>query len=164
MSKREWKMSATCMGCLKACPTRFQLAYVEGLRLAEDTEFQRLLRDVLDDEALSEMRARLSDPALDETVAAELRTRFGEHPMQRALQQRLRTLWDDPRQPRVASWFTNDERGLQTARIPASHTIGRNYAWRTYYTGMPSDYPRNWRPDPEEWAAFVATHAATPGR
>lgn len=41
MSKREWKMSATCMGCLKACPTRFRLSYVEGLRLAEDTESQR---------------------------------------------------------------------------------------------------------------------------
>lgn len=42
MSKREWKMSATCMSCLKACPTRFRLSYVEGLRPAEDTEALRV--------------------------------------------------------------------------------------------------------------------------
>ena len=42
MKKRTWKMSASCIGCLKACPTRFRLAYVEGLRLAEDTDSQRM--------------------------------------------------------------------------------------------------------------------------
>lgn len=42
MKKQTWKMSASCIGCLKACPTRFRAAYIEGLRLAEDTESQRI--------------------------------------------------------------------------------------------------------------------------
>lgn len=40
--KHEWKMSASCIGAFKACPMKFRLAYVEGLRLAEDTESQRI--------------------------------------------------------------------------------------------------------------------------
>ncbi len=40
--KRTWRMSASCIGAFKACPTRFRLAYVEGLRTIEDTEGQRV--------------------------------------------------------------------------------------------------------------------------
>jgi len=35
-------MSASSIASFKACPTRFRLAYREGLRLAEDTESQRM--------------------------------------------------------------------------------------------------------------------------
>ena len=40
--KRTWKMSASAIGAFKACPMRFRLAYVEGLRTIEDTEGQRV--------------------------------------------------------------------------------------------------------------------------
>jgi len=35
-------LSASCISSFKACPTRYRLAYREGLRLAEDTEAQRM--------------------------------------------------------------------------------------------------------------------------
>lgn len=41
MKKTDWKMSASFIRALKACPTRCRLAYIEGLRPAEDTESQR---------------------------------------------------------------------------------------------------------------------------
>lgn len=40
--KQDWKMSASCIACFKACPTRFRLAYIEGLRTIDDTEAQRM--------------------------------------------------------------------------------------------------------------------------
>jgi len=40
--KRTWRMSATCISAFKACPTRFRLGYVEGLRMAESTEAMRI--------------------------------------------------------------------------------------------------------------------------
>lgn len=41
-TKRQWRMSATALSAFKACPTRFRLGYVEGLRKIEDTEAQRM--------------------------------------------------------------------------------------------------------------------------
>ncbi|MCX7429396.1 MAG: PD-(D/E)XK nuclease family protein [Planctomycetia bacterium] len=40
--KQDWKISATCISAFKKCPTAFRLAYVEGLRSADDTESQRV--------------------------------------------------------------------------------------------------------------------------
>lgn len=40
--RQQWKLSASSMGAFKACPTRFRLAYVEGLRTVEDTDAQRI--------------------------------------------------------------------------------------------------------------------------
>ncbi len=42
MPRRDWKMSASCINAYKACPQRFRLGYVEGLRLVEDSEAQRV--------------------------------------------------------------------------------------------------------------------------
>lgn len=39
---RKWQLSASCISAFKACPMRFRFAYREGLRLAEDTESQRI--------------------------------------------------------------------------------------------------------------------------
>jgi hypothetical protein len=40
--KQDWRMSATCIQAFKACATRFRLGYVEGLRIAEQTEALRI--------------------------------------------------------------------------------------------------------------------------
>ena len=40
-AKNHWEISATCLAAFKACPTRFRLAYIEGLRPLEQTESQR---------------------------------------------------------------------------------------------------------------------------
>lgn len=42
MPKQDWRISATCISAFKKCPTIFRLAYIEGLRLIEDTESQRV--------------------------------------------------------------------------------------------------------------------------
>ena len=65
-------------------------------------------------------------------------------------------LFHDEDQPKVTSWFINDDRGLQLAREPVSQTIGKNYAWRTYFhcltdNGVVQDKDPTWRPkDPED--------------
>ena len=49
----------------------------------------------------------------------------------------------------VNSWFINDARGVQLARIKENDkqlTVGRNFAWRSYFTGMENDMPETWRP------------------
>ncbi|HUT88250.1 MAG TPA: protein kinase [Thermoguttaceae bacterium] len=46
----------------------------------------------------------------------------------------------------VASWFFCDRRGLSTARLPQSETIGRDYTWRSYFHGGARDYPPQWQP------------------
>lgn len=66
MKKRTWKMSASCIGCLKACPTRFRAAYVEGLRLAEDTDSQRIGTNW---HGLTEVAELPGDNPLDRAVA-----------------------------------------------------------------------------------------------
>lgn len=42
VNPQTYHMSASSIASFKACPTRFRLAYREGLRLAEDTESQRM--------------------------------------------------------------------------------------------------------------------------
>jgi hypothetical protein len=42
MIKKQIKLSASSISALKACPQRFRLAYIAGIRPAEDTESQRM--------------------------------------------------------------------------------------------------------------------------
>ena len=49
--------------------------------------------------------------------------------------------------------FMSDEwknYGEEIARDPASDTIGRNYAWRTYFNGRAADEAPPWRPTPKD--------------
>jgi hypothetical protein len=39
-----------------------------------------------------------------------------------------------------------DPAGLQLVRAPAEDTVGKNFAWRTYFHGRAEDYPQSWRP------------------
>ena len=118
--------------------------------VADDPQFQSLLKRALADEDLAELRRKLKDPALALDDAGDLREAFLAHPLQQELQAWMDRIAGDARQPPVASWFVNDNVGLQMARNPASHTIGRNYAWRTYFSGFPEDRDKSWRPGPNE--------------
>ena len=42
----------------------------------------------------------------------------------------------------VASWFFCDAQGLSVVRVPESRTIGKNFAWRSYFHGGPRDIGR----------------------
>ena len=45
------------------------------------------------------------------------------------------------------SWFITDACGTQLAHLPSNiGSLGRNYAWRTYFSGKSTDQPDDWRP------------------
>ncbi|NLE39959.1 MAG: protein kinase [Pirellulaceae bacterium] len=47
----------------------------------------------------------------------------------------------------TSGWFLTDALGNQVARVPENRIIGRNYAWRTYFTAREEDMPPDWRPE-----------------
>lgn len=58
----------------------------------------------------------------------------------------------------VASWFFCDPSGVSTVRVPEGSTIGKNFAWRSYFHGGRADWAewrrpgsteldRSWRPE-----------------
>ena len=115
-------------------------------QLANDRDFQRQLREVLDDPELSALRAKLNDPQMsDEAARQELR----HWPALAPLRKRLDDLFSS-KSLLVSSWFVSDDHGLQLARSPASQTVARNYGWRSYYHGRLRDEPVEWRPGPDD--------------
>lgn len=59
----------------------------------------------------------------------------------------------------VASWFFCDATGLSAVHVPQSRTIGRNYAWRSFFHGGPSDMDESWRPEPGDHLKATALSA-----
>lgn len=106
-----------------------------------------------------EMRSlleQLSDPRRSEAELQQLRKQFRENPDRKALQQQVEMLipaWMRPPKSegteaayQVASWFFCDAHGVSTVRVPESTTIGKNYAWRSFFHGGKTDQPEDWRP------------------
>ncbi|MEX0936681.1 MAG: serine/threonine protein kinase [Pirellulales bacterium] len=127
----------------KAAANDLDRRFLAVEQVASDPEARELLRELLANPELADMRERLNDPAVDDE---DLRDAFRLHPARQALQRRLEALHDDKTLVDVASWFVNDPRGLQVARAPSNDTIARNYAWRTYFHGQSKDRPEGWRP------------------
>ncbi len=133
-------------------------------RLAKDEEFRRLLAEIVADPEFQAIAARLNDPNADDPQRADemaaLRKQLLEHPLQKKLQARLVKERNSEGPRESASWFVDGPGGLQVARDPLSATLGRNYAWRTYFTGEPDDRPRTWRPPPS--VHLTTTHISAP--
>ena len=123
-------------------------------RLAEDSSFRELFASFLANSELSVLRERLNDPEMGNPdradEAARLRKQLTEHPLQQRLAARMKRVRGAVREPETASWFINDPHGLQAARHPISPTIGKNFGWRTYFTGEAADHPSSWRPGDDE--------------
>jgi hypothetical protein len=65
------------------------------------------------------------------------------------LENRVRSLIERhyPDRQRFASWFVNEQQGVQLMRYPPSAlSTGKNYAWRTYFHGGVEDQQPGWRP------------------
>jgi len=118
--------------------------------LAVSYRFQTLLSATLADADLASLRRELNDPTLSREQREELRTRLAANPGRQALQKRLEDLLQDPDEPNVEAWFVTDATGLQLARAPQHATVGDNFSWRSYYTGMNEDKPVTWRASPEQ--------------
>lgn len=118
-------------------------------RVADDPEFQKLVIETVQHPVLGPLAERLNDPAAMNSMNRD-RDDFINHPARKKLQERIEKLMADDRQPRAASWFVTSADGLQIASVfegeTVSGTLGRNFAWRTYFHGGPSDLPRNARP------------------
>src|SRR5262249_50881187 len=78
------------------------------------------------------------------------RAGFVANSARQALQERVEALLHDPDEPDVSSWFVTDSTGLQLARAPAEDTLGKSFAWRSYFTGQNEDLPETQHPNPDE--------------
>ncbi len=117
-------------------------------QLSEDVKFKAIFQNVVDEENenLATLRARLSDPNQNDALN-DLRQSFIDHPIRRALQPFLETRIQGRQNgyPPAASWFVSDRNGNQIASVYADSsdttkiTIGKNYAYRTYFSGANRD-------------------------
>ncbi len=114
-------------------------------RLSRDEKFVHTLKEVLENDWLEEVRSSLSDPNKNsDPQIAQARERFRSHPTRQKLQpfleRRLSNV--DGEFPQAASWFVTDRYGNQLAGVfdsGKSDTIGKNYSFRTYFTGQDKD-------------------------
>ncbi len=112
-------------------------------RVAEDPRFVAAVLATVDHPELAALSAELNDPLKNaEELAA--RDAFIEHPARQPLQGIIEDILHDPRKPRAASWFVANAEGTQIASAfstDARSPVGKNYAYRTYFHGGPSDLP-----------------------
>ena len=126
-------------------------------QLAASDQFRGDLADALANRELHRLLVELGDPNRDEADLESLRNQFRENPTRQDLQNELMALIPASLRPsqkgndkdEVASWFFCDANGVSTARVPEGPTIGKNYAWRSFFHGGPADMPETWRPKPD---------------
>jgi hypothetical protein len=129
-----------------------QVASSERLHAAiaqcvQQPEMQQLLADLSDP-------APLADPESEKAILDPLREAFRQSELRGRLQAEFDALIPERMRPgpgendleEVASWFYCDAKGISTVRVPESLTIGKNYAWRSFFHGGPRDYDETWRP------------------
>jgi hypothetical protein len=128
---------------------------------AESERFRKTLTQVLAKPEFIEILKELSDPKRGKADLEPLREQFRKNPDRQALQEAFVAaipLWAKPSKKdndEVASWFFCDATGVSTLRVPEGPTLGRNYAWRSYFYGGPSDMEEAWRPS--AWKHIRAT-------
>ncbi|RMG02449.1 MAG: hypothetical protein D6741_03725, partial [Planctomycetota bacterium] len=123
-------------------------------QVAENPEFQAAVRRYLDSSEIRSLRDRLNDEKADAAALAEAQAAFRAAEEREALQRALdRAIprWMRPpaaelQDADVASWFFCDPDGNSVAREPFAETVGRNYAWRSFFTGYPDDLEKGRRP------------------
>ncbi|WP_460167787.1 protein kinase domain-containing protein [Thermostilla marina] len=123
-------------------------------QVAENPEFQAAVRRYLDSSEIRALRERLNDENADAATLAAARKAFRAAEDREALQQSLgraiprwmRPPAEELQDADVASWFFCDPDGTSVAREPFAETIGRNYAWRSFFTGYADDLEKGRRP------------------
>ncbi len=112
-------------------------------QVVQDDQFRDAFRETTESPALSDLLAQLQDPNDNSPPVQEVRTQFVNHLDRQRLQALTASLLDDQRFPEAASWFVCDAAGMQIAASfrddPTTKTIGKNYAWRTYFHGEDDD-------------------------
>ena len=119
--------------------------------LARDEEFVKDFVNAINNDELMEIARDLDDPNTNADPSLEqLRQDYRENTVRSRLQRYLEKRIADP-SIQYASWFANDIRGMQIASVfnqaPDTVTLGRNYSYRTYFTGFERDLKK---PEGEE--------------
>jgi len=107
--------------------------------VADNETLRRALAKTLDNPRVRTLLERLSDPALSKQEQQRLQAEFRELPEREALQRDFAASVASVSKPgddkETASWFLCDPRGVSIARMPSGETLGRNYAWRSFFHG-----------------------------
>lgn len=131
----------------RSAAERINMFFDAITRIAEDETFQQTLAQFLEDQKeLSELTDVLNLPSNNGSQTPNIlaaRQAYIELPQRQALQTWVEGLLLRTDLPEVASWFVCDAQGLQVASAFSADgvqpTIGKNYAYRTYFTGGPND-------------------------
>ncbi len=119
-------------------------------QLSRDEEFKRVFNEVIGDENLLALRIAIANPADNAKAPEELDSHLGRQreafrdnelrkKLQPFLEKRLHNTSGDF--PLAASWFVSDRFGNQIASAfrRENKTLGNNYAYRSYFTGLERD-------------------------
>jgi hypothetical protein len=77
-------------------------------------------------------------------LCGSFREQKSRRPLQREFERLIPADMEPPEQ--VASWFFCDAQGFSATRDPEKGTIGKNFAWRTYFHGGNADWKEWQRP------------------
>lgn len=141
----------------RAAKSELERRYAAVEQVAGSTPWRQAVAKVVRQPELARLLDDLSDPQKSEAELEPLRRRFREHPARKRLQEEFEALIPPRMRPaskgekekeEVASWFFCDAHGISTVRSPESATVGKNFAWRSFFCGGSSDRPRSWRPGP----------------
>ncbi len=134
-------------------------------QLAANGEFESRLVDLLGDEDFSALRTEVSDPNRNtEPQLRWKRSEFLANAKRNALQNTLRDHVNSRSVRHIASWWVYDLQGNQLVGIfdgetetnaDRSTTLGRNYSFRSYFTGLSEDLA-------ETSAADLKTYTVSP--
>jgi hypothetical protein len=122
-------------------------------RLADSSRLQRAIYEVRANAELQTLLVALNDPQKSEKELEPLRKKFIAHPARKRLQEEFAARVADRPQWPGAVWFLCDPSGVQLTRVPETGlrpTLGRNYGYRSYFTGKRHDMPVGFRPKAEE--------------
>lgn len=119
--------------------------------LSRDRDFKVAATALLRDESFRELGRKIADPSRNNDPSIKyLRDEFLAHPQRQALQDWLVQHHLERRPPHVASWLVYDRMGNQAVGVfvdpesgkvdsKPSHTLGKNYSFRSYFTGLLED-------------------------
>ncbi len=131
-----------------------EMRYRDVEDVAADPQIVQALLGLETETKTRALLEQLSDPKQAAQDFNELREQLGHLPQSDTLDGRLKyfnKLTVDKTKAEISNWFITDSYGTQVARFPSSDsTLGKNFAWRSYFNGSATDHSRSWRPKPEE--------------
>jgi eukaryotic-like serine/threonine-protein kinase len=128
-----------------------ELRFLMVEQVARDDRFKEAIQKALEKPEFAETLKKLADPGLSDAERESLQQKFRDDPDRKKIQKCFRSLIPESFKPlpyeEVASWFFCDAQGVSTARVPEASTIGKNFAWRSFFHGGPRDMDESWRPE-----------------